>query len=118
MSHLATLVAIIAVAVPARGLPQGETDRARQDALRALNGADARPVSQDLERSKQKWPAAEREIEAGIAEQQKALDAGGRAADDLKLILEKRAEMEETPVALYLYGRYLGLLDHVDKASE
>jgi tetratricopeptide (TPR) repeat protein len=121
MPHTAVLVAVIALSVPvSAACPQGgDADRARADALKALKGnGDGRPFSQDFERSKQKWPAYDREIEAGIIEQQKALDAGAKAAEDLLLMLHNRAKMQETPPALYLHGRLLGLLDRVDHASQ
>jgi tetratricopeptide (TPR) repeat protein len=117
MFKTAILVAIAALALPASALPQGgEADRARSDALKALKAGDGRS-SQDLERSRQKWPAYDREIEAGLVEQQKALDAGEKATADLLLILQNRARMQETPPALYLYGRLLGIGDRVDEAA-
>jgi tetratricopeptide (TPR) repeat protein len=116
MPYLTFLIAVAALGASIPASAQTDPDRARDAALRELRG-DARPVSQDLERSKQKWPAAEREIEAGIAEQQKALDAGRQAAQDLELILQKRVEMQESPAAYYLHGRFLGLLERVDEAA-
>lgn len=120
MPHTAVLFAILSLSIPAVATPQGgDADRARADALKALKGGgENRPWSQDLDRSKQKWPAYDREIEAGIEEQQKALNAGSKATEDLLLMLANRAKMQETPPSLYLYGRLLGLVDRVDQASE
>jgi Tfp pilus assembly protein PilF len=120
MSHTTVVVAIASLCIPLAAFPQGgEAERARADALKALRSSgDERPFSQDLERSKAKWPQYDREIEAGILEQQKALDEGGKAAEDLLVLFENRARMQETPPALYLYGRFLGLLNRLDQANE
>jgi tetratricopeptide (TPR) repeat protein len=120
MPHTAVLLAIVVLSIPAVANPQGgDADRARADALKALKGgADNRPWSQDLDRSKQKWPAYDREIEAGIEEQQKALNAGAKPTEDLLIMLQNRAKLQETPPALYLYGRLLGLVDRFDQASQ
>jgi tetratricopeptide (TPR) repeat protein len=119
MSHIAVCITLLALALPAWGRPQGgEADRARADALKALKGGEGPAWSQDLERSKQKWPAYDREVEAGIVEQAKALNEGAKAAEDLLLILQNRAKMQETPPSLYLHGRLLGLMDRVDEAQQ
>jgi tetratricopeptide (TPR) repeat protein len=120
MPHTSVLVAILTLSFPLVANPQGgDADRARNDALKALKGGgDGRAGGQDLDRSKQKWPTWDREVEAGIVEQQKALDTGAKPTDDLLLMLANRAKMQETPPALYLYGRLLGLVDRVDEASQ
>ena len=118
MQYRAFVLAIAVFAGGAQAAPQGgEADRARADALRALKGGDGRQVNQDLERSRLKWPSWDREIEAGIVEQQQALDEGGRKVTDMLTLYRDRARMDESPPALYLYGRFLGLLDRIDEAT-
>lgn len=97
-------------------LLSAQTDRPGADALRELDPAAKLQGGADLERSKSKWPEAEREIDVAVARQDEALKKGGVDVDDTLKFYENRAQVRGGPTDLYLLGRMLGNTGRIEEA--
>ncbi len=106
----------VAVLLFVAALLPAQTDRPGADALRELDPASKLQGGADLERSRAKWPEAEREIDVAVARQDEALKKGGVEVDDAIKFYENRAQVRGGPTDLYLLGRILGNTGRIEEA--
>ncbi len=110
--RFAFAAAVVVLVLPA----QGDREKLRESTLRELQGENVGTGEAEA-KSRARWPQYDREIEAGIADQAKVVAAGGSEVQNHLEVLANRARVQETPVAFYLYGRMLGIVDRLEEAK-